>query len=269
MNRLGINMQTVFGLPPVEFVNLASDLGCSHISTGLSPVPWKRDEFPAWSLTDDLALRRDTIAAVRDRGVAISLVEGFNIRAGIDILDRRADLDVAVKLGAQRAGGVSMEKDPARAFDQLALLADLTAERDLGLAFEYAPPHTFNTFQAALSVVRRIDRPNISLLIDAMHFFRGGGTVSELAAVEPQWIGYIQLCDAPMIGTGEEYYREASFERKIPGEGELPLVEMLSALPRNIPVGLEVPMQSAIAAEGLRPVVERIVPASRAVLEAT
>jgi hypothetical protein len=36
MARIGIENISVFGLPPVEFVNLAGDLGCQHISTGLS-----------------------------------------------------------------------------------------------------------------------------------------------------------------------------------------------------------------------------------------
>ena len=35
MDRLGVEFLSVFGLPPVEFVNLAADLGCHYISTGL------------------------------------------------------------------------------------------------------------------------------------------------------------------------------------------------------------------------------------------
>ena len=75
-----------------------------------------------------------------------------------------------------------------------------------------------------MSVVRQIGRPNTSILVDAMHLFRSGGTVAELADVDPDLLGYIQLCDAPRIGTGEEYYKEASFERQPPGQGELPAV---------------------------------------------
>ena len=35
MHPLGIEFISVFGLPPVEFVHLAADLGCRHISTAL------------------------------------------------------------------------------------------------------------------------------------------------------------------------------------------------------------------------------------------
>jgi hypothetical protein len=31
LTDLGIEVQTVLGMPPVEFINLAADLGCSHV----------------------------------------------------------------------------------------------------------------------------------------------------------------------------------------------------------------------------------------------
>jgi hypothetical protein len=40
------------------------------------------------------------------------------------------------------------------------------------------------------------------------------------------------------------YAEEAMYHRLAPGEGELPLAEMLAALPRDLVVGLEVPMLS-------------------------
>jgi hypothetical protein len=38
MNRIGIERLCVFGMPPVEFVTLAADLGCSFIGIGLTPI---------------------------------------------------------------------------------------------------------------------------------------------------------------------------------------------------------------------------------------
>jgi hypothetical protein len=34
MDRLGIELLSVFGMPPVDFVNLAASLGCRYISVG-------------------------------------------------------------------------------------------------------------------------------------------------------------------------------------------------------------------------------------------
>jgi hypothetical protein len=43
-------------------------------------------------------------------------------------------------------------------------------------------------------------------------------------------------------------YRDDSSDRLPPGEGELPLVDILLALPASLPVGVEVPMRSRATA---------------------
>src|SRR5262245_31146217 len=53
VERLGIELLSVFGLPPVEFVNLAADLGCRYISSGLSAGPYNPHGYPSFSLRDD------------------------------------------------------------------------------------------------------------------------------------------------------------------------------------------------------------------------
>jgi sugar phosphate isomerase/epimerase len=80
-------------------------------------------------------------------------------------------------------------------------------------------------------------------MFDTMHFGRSAARISDLAALDPQFIGYVQLCDAPRIPVIEDYMEEAMFERMVPGEGELPLLDMLAALPRDRVIGLEVPLR--------------------------
>lgn len=267
---LGLNTLTLFGMPPVDQIKLAADLGCGHISAGLEPVPWKPHYFPDWSLRNDPQLRRDMTAALSDHGIALAFGEGCIIRPQVDVSSYAADLDLFAELGAQGASTVSMEPDASRALDQLAALAGLTAERQLALTFEYAPPHTFNTLDTVVAAVKQVDAPNLRLLIDAMHFFRTGGNVDQLAAVDPDLIGYAQLCDARMVGDQEDYYAEAMYERSCPGEGELPLRDLLTVIPEDVRIGLEVPMQSQIEAGiDLRQTVGRIVRASRRLIESS
>jgi sugar phosphate isomerase/epimerase len=267
MTDLGIEMQSVFGMPPLEHVKLAASLGCPHISVGLLPMPWNPCNFAAWSLRDDAALRREMIATLRDRNVQITLAEGFSVRANVEALDRGSDLDRAMELGAQRISAVCMERDHARALDQLATLADLAAERGMGFVLEFAPPHAVNNLQTAIAALRAIDRPNAQLVIDTMHLFRSGGSVADIAALDAGLIGYVQLADVPLTSSYAEYLQEASFERKIPGEGELPLLELLRALPRDVPIGLEIPMQAEAKAGRLDHALGRAVHAGRALLQ--
>ncbi|CAN5415441.1 TIM barrel protein [soil metagenome] len=259
-NRLGIELLSVFGLDPVAHVHLVADLGCAHLSTGLTQVPFNPQNYAPWSLRDDVALRRATITALRDRGVTISLGEGFGVRPGVDMRERGADLDLMAELGAECLGGVAMEPDAARCDDQFAILVEMAEARGLPVTIEFAPGLAIGSLDAAIALVRRIERPNFRVLIDAMHFFRSGCDVAQLAALDPRLIGYAQLCDVPHIAIEPDYMREASFERRAPGDGDLPLAAFVAALPRGIAIGLEVPMFKRAAAgdapiDRLRPAV--------------
>ena len=107
MNRLGIENISVFGLPPVEFVNLAADLGCRYISIGLVSMDYNPHGYPRFSLREDKALRREMVAAMRERGISISLGEGFTVRPGLDVCkERAADLEVMCELGVKRINTV-------------------------------------------------------------------------------------------------------------------------------------------------------------------
>jgi sugar phosphate isomerase/epimerase len=262
MNRLGIECISAFGLPPVQFVNLAADLGCRYISTGLEPIDYNPHGYPKFSLRGDPALRREMVAAMRDRGVSISLGEGFSIRPGVDVRRQRAlDLQVMCELGVTRINTVSMDPDLVRTFDQFGALAEMAAAAHVEVTVELAPGLPVADLKTALAAVRHVGRPNFRLLIDTMHFVRSGSAAADLAAISPDLIGYIQLCDAPLAPRYATYFEEAMFERMLPGAGELPLLEVLRALPRDLPVGLEVPLRSHAEAglgprERLGPVVE-------------
>ena len=263
MNRLGIEMLSFIGLPPVETVHVAADLGCAHISIALTQMPARFNPlgYPDWSLKDDAALRRALIAALRERGVSISLGEGFAVRPGVAMRDRGDEMDVMAELGTRGLGAVCMEPDPARALDEFATLAEMADARGMIATLEFAPIQVVSTLDQALAIVRQIGQPHFRLLIDAMHFFRSGGSIAQLAALDPALIGYAQLCDAPMVAIEPDYMIEAMNARLVPGEGELPLADFVAALPDDIPLGLEIPMLAKAQAgigplDRMRPAVE-------------
>jgi len=97
LERIGIENISVFGLPPVAFVNLAADLGCHHISMTLFPFDYNPHGYPCFSLKEDSALRREMVAAMRDRAVSISLGEVFAVRADTEVRDWAADLGAMAK----------------------------------------------------------------------------------------------------------------------------------------------------------------------------
>jgi sugar phosphate isomerase/epimerase len=259
MSRLGIELLSVFGMNPAEHAELAADLGCGYISSGLTQLPFNPHGYESWSLRDDAALRRRLKDVLGDRGVAISLGEGFTIRPGADMAERAADMDIMAGLGVLCAGASTMEPDGTRMRDQCAILAELAAERGMKASIELVPGSSAGTLAEALAVVRHVNRPNFGLLLDSMHVFRSGGTLEELRALDPAVIFYAQLCDVPLPAREPDYMREAMFNRLAPGQGELPLAGFVAVLPGYVPIGLEVPML-AQAEAGIGPR-ERLAPA--------
>ncbi|MBC2669549.1 sugar phosphate isomerase/epimerase family protein [Novosphingobium piscinae] len=269
MTSIGIEAISVFGMPPVDFVALAAELGCQHISTGLTSFDFGVEDHAPYSLRDDARLRRDMIAAMRDTGVSISLGEGCTIRPGVDARDYRADLDLFGELGVQRINTVSMDPDRARTFDQFAVLAELSAERGMVTTTELAPSLTVADLPTALAAVAHVGRPDFRLLIDTMHLGRAGATAADLAALDPALIDYVQVSDAPLQPRFASYFEESMFQRMVPGEGELRLAELLAVLPPERIYALEVPLRAeARAGMGAKERLGRCVRATRDLLAA-
>lgn len=259
MSELGIERLCSFGMSPVDFVRLAADLGCERAGIGLASMnDYNPDKHPPWSLRDDPGLRRELVAATRDSSVRIGIVEGFALVPGQDIRACAGDLDLVCELGADRIACVSLDKDLQRTIAGFAVLAAMAEERGLLVSAEMGSLGPYGRVAPALEMVRGVGHANFSLMIDAMHYFRLGNTVGELAMIDPTMIGYAQLCDVPQRPRFATYMEEAMYERMVPGEGELPLREFLAALPPDIVVSLEVPLRS-LAERGIGPR-ERIAP---------
>lgn len=255
--RIGIEFISVLGMPPRQFVAFAADMGCSSISLALQPMFAENPHgYPAWSLRNDAALRRETIAALHDRGVRLSMGEGFLARPDADIDDCVADLDLMLELGAQRVNIVSIDSDVSRTFDQCARFAALANERNMDAVIEYLPGMAIGHLAMAVAAVTHAANPRFGVLVDAMHFFRSGSQPADLQAVDPALIAYAQICDVPRVSAWPDYFHEARFERLPPGQGELPLQEFLAAIPADRVIGIEVPMLTAATA-GVSPA-ERI-----------
>jgi sugar phosphate isomerase/epimerase len=266
---LGIEYISVFGLPPVQFVELAADLGCRYITTALQRSnAYNPHGYAKFSLREDNKLRREMIAVMRERGVSLSLGEGLAILENLDVRSAYgADLDLMRELGVPRINVVSLDPDLRRSFDQLAALAEMAANVGIETVVEFVPIFTISDLPTALAAIRHVGRRDCRVLIDTMHFGRSAARISDLAALDPELIGYVQLCDAPLVPVITDYMEEAMFERMVPGEGELPLREILAALPLNRVIGLEVPLRrEAEAGVGPNKRMGRCVEAARTLL---
>ena len=80
-------------------------------------------------------------------------------------------------------------------------------------------------------MIEEAGRDNVALSVDPSQFIRSGGTVDELRAVDPKLFPYSQINDTKI--------REPRQPLCMPGEGIVPLGEIIDASPKDIPLSLE------------------------------
>jgi len=262
MQRLAIEFICVFGMPPVEFIELAARLDCPRIGLAPAPVVSLPGWYYEWDLRTDATLRREVKSALKGNGVTITLGEGFLIMPHI-LPERLAnDMDILAELGATQINAVCLEAEFSANVDRFGRFAEMAGERELSVTVEFMPGMTIGNLAMAEALVREVGRSNAGILVDAMHLFRSGGTAEDLAAIDPAHIGYAQLCDVPLSPVIAEYADEARFERMAPGDGQLPLADFIRALPKHVPLGLELPQRSLFeqgvgAADRLQPALNK------------
>ncbi|MEC4764049.1 TIM barrel protein [Mycobacterium sherrisii] len=253
MTELALGFLNGFGLPPVEFVDLAADLGCRYVSAVVRGVPLVPLGYPPFSLKEDAPLRREVLAAMEHRGVAASLGDGFLVLPDTDMGAFGADLDVLAELGVPRINVVSLDPDLRRTFDQFAVLTEAAAQRGLQTVVEPVPGLTVGDLSTGLAARKHVGRDDFRLLVDTMHVVRAGSSAADIAALDRDCIGYAQLNDTTLQPRLDNYMEEAMFERMVPGDGELPLLDILTALPPDLIVEIEVPRRS-LALAGVSPI---------------
>lgn len=260
---LGLDFISGLAMPPVAFVELAADLGCSSVSLGVNPITANPHDYAPWSLVEDAALLRAVKAAMAANGVTMSAGEGCFIMPGLHVAAHARALDVFADLGARLVSVVILDPEGDRWPDEAAALVEMAKVRGMGSAVEFIPTTPVGDVPAALAAVARIG-DGLQIVIDMMHLYRSGGIAADIAALDPAVIAQVQICDVPMRNPSMEYGHEAGHERLVPGTGELPLREALRAVPAGVPLSLEVPMLSrAMTGEGPKERLAEAVAATR------
>ena len=265
----------VLGTPPPDVVDVARDTGFDSITVRLGGGNREAPDAPEpHPLIGDTATRRETIARLRDRGVGVLDVEVLRLRADTEMESVLPMLESAQALGAPHLLVVGLDEDEARTAERFAALCAEAEPYGVRPALEFMRMSSVATVQAADGIVAAAGHPAGAVLVDPLHLARSGGTpadVAPLAAAHPERYPYLQLCDGPAAAPGEatirDLFTEAVNNRLSPGDGELPLVELLRALPAGAAVSVEVPL----AALAQRPAAERaqaLMVGARRVIEA-
>lgn len=249
-SKLAVAHLTALELAPCELVRQAARAGFGSVGLRLNPTSAGAIAYPSFvGSGEHLALRR----ALADEGVTVHDVEFIPVLPGIDVASFAPMFDSAAELGARCVTVSGDDPDTARLAANLAALSELAARSGLRVDLEFMRWRHVGTLREAREVVERAGSSNLAILVDALHLARSGGTPADVRALPEAMVRAVQLCDASRdepVGD-EATILEARSGRLPPGEGVLPLRELLDALPAGTALGVEMPLPSLPVKERL------------------
>jgi len=261
--RLSLAYLTVNGVSLAEHISIAAETGFQSVGLRLlgsrapAPEDWRNE-----------SLVREAEQRLAQTGITVLDCEIFWLLPETRVAEHEGLLAVMQRLNASLLLVLSRDADLARGFDNFVALCELAKPYGVLCCHEFSKITPVETLQQTVEIVQRSRQPNARVLVDALHLSRSGGTPRDVAAVDPALFEYAQLCDAPARIPDLERMRLEPGDRLLPGQGGLPLVELVRVLPPELPLAVEAPVKQLeempqsergwMAMEGLKSVLERV-----------
>lgn len=240
--NLSIAHLTLLDAGPIALVEAAAAGGFHTIGLRIVP-PMPTDKIAP--VIGDEKLIREIEHKLDETGVRIMDIEAVWLMPETNVPQLESALALGARFGASHLLVVGNDPNPDRLRENFGALCDLAHRYNITVALEMMSYVELRSLSQAQALLRDVARANVSLLIDALHFFRSGAKPEDLASIDPSLFHYIHLCDATMSHPGVDGLRaEGRGGRFYPGEGELPLASFMNALPASIPVAIEAPCGS-------------------------
>jgi len=236
---LALDHLTLLDVAPPDFVALAAGAGFDAVGVRIAPATV--GESP-WPMSPGSRMLTETVRRCQNTGVTVLDTEAIRLTPEADVAAAEPVLETAASLNARYVNAIGDDPDTERLSDRFGRLAAMAAPYGIRAVLEFMAYKTVRTLDDALAIAARSDGGGV--LLDALHVQRCGTDIAQVADVEPRLLGYVQLCDAPLDPPEGDPVAEARTGRLLPGDGELPLTALLTALPPGTPVAVEAPSLS-------------------------
>lgn len=243
---LGIAHFSCIDVPPLEFVRLAGQIGYAAVGLRLHPA---FQGAPFYTLRAGSAEMRSVKVALQQAEIAVYDIEFVVIDEAFSASELLPVLESAGELGARRLSVCGDDPDKGRFIDNLTALAALAGEFGMGVDLEIMPWRRIGTLASAVEAAEGTQRANVGVLIDALHLSRSGAVPADLKSVSKGLIQSVQLCDAVAERPADDaaLVVEARGGRLLPGEGALPLRDLVGVVPLEARLSVEVPNTGLLA----------------------
>lgn len=272
MNELSLANLSIADAGPLELLDAAAAAGFDSVNMWLIPPPALANFSLKCGLTTpvvgDARLIREIKLRVASTGVGVFEASCGWMSPAFDPSTIARVFDTMAEIGTRRASLVGWDADRGRLVTNLAALCSDAATYGIDVSLEFMPYSAVRTVADAADVLEAVGAANLDVLVDALHLARSGGTPADLHILGPGEIGVLQLCDAPAVGPPPDKLRDESVNNRLyPGDGNLPLYELLAAVPAEIVIELEIP-SAADAAKSIEERARLCADRSRSFIEA-
>jgi sugar phosphate isomerase/epimerase len=249
---IGVGHLTFLDVAPPELVRMAATAGFDAV--GLRAATAGPGEH-SWPLAPGSPMLAETLLRLDDTGLRVLDVEIIRLTAETSPAAYDSLFEVGALLGASYVNVITADPDVHHCHDTFAALAAAALPYGLRVSVEamsYTPVKTVAD-AAALAA----GTPG-GIIVDPLHLQRSGGTPADLRALDTAVLAYYQLCDALLapphdqprpatlpMGQSVEGISDLALEaragRLLPGDGELPLTEIIDSVPWGRPISVEAP----------------------------
>lgn len=227
---------------PVSIPDLIAAAGKAGFDAVNPRVRAVADKGPSVIAVKEIKQRLD------DSGLLALALTGFWFTPETNPKDIESMADAAAALRAPFIQSVINDDDESRALSNFSRACEIAAERKLTIAIEFLGYVAVPSLAATIRFIKASGQHNAGVCLDALALARAGETPAEVAAVDPKLICYVQICDGLRKSPPRDQLRDEARGRRLhPGEGELPIAELLDALPQDIPIDVEAPVAADAA----------------------
>jgi len=233
-NEFSLAHLTVLGCPPPEMIYIASLVGYDYVSlrTIYMGLPGEAN----YDLSSNKELYRLTKTALNDTGLKINDIELAKIEDGVDVSRYEPAFEVAAELGAKNVISSIWTDNKEFYLEQFAKLCDLAAQYGITVNLEFVTWASVKTLKEVKEVLRAVNRKNVGVMIDTLHFYRSRVKLEELDDIPKEWFRFAHICDGPeeipadkesLIFTGRD-------ARYYVGEGAIDIASIVNRVPQMV-----------------------------------
>jgi sugar phosphate isomerase/epimerase len=228
MNPVVLAPTTLSQTPPLEYIKIAQEAGYDGIGIRLYPSP----HMAIFRVVGDANLEREVRKALADSDLKVYDILTCYVQPDMDLDAMKRAHEYGASLGAGYALVIGDDPEWDRLVDNFGKLCDNAKEFGIVCTLE-APVNrrTLTSLALNLKLLKDAGRENTAFSIDPVQFMRAGDTPAMLKGIDPAMTPYTQICDTSSLTAMEPYC--------MPGDGVVPLGDILDILPQGLPLSLE------------------------------